>query len=202
VCTVPIGVVEAITTQSIGLNVITELIIGYALPGRPIAMMMFKTWGHVSMQQAIQFTSDFKLGHYMKIPHRVLFVCLVVSTVVAGTVQLCVQAWMFSNIEDLCSPDQKDGFICPATTVFGTASIIVCLSFVTFWLPILNACCCIVVGCDWATAPVLTRTALLWPLLLLPGWDSCTIIPVDFAPEVQDRFPQIRLLSNYLCWCK
>jgi hypothetical protein len=32
---------------------------------------------------------------------------------------------MFSNIEGLCSADQKDGFICPSTTVFGTASIIV-----------------------------------------------------------------------------
>lgn len=28
-------------------SVITELIIGYALPGRPVAMMMFKTWGYI-----------------------------------------------------------------------------------------------------------------------------------------------------------
>ena len=45
-----------------------ELIIGYALPGRPIAMMMFKTYGYTTMTQALQFTSDFKLGHYMKVP--------------------------------------------------------------------------------------------------------------------------------------
>jgi hypothetical protein len=36
--------IQAITNQQVGLNVITELIIGYALPGRPVAMMMFKTW--------------------------------------------------------------------------------------------------------------------------------------------------------------
>ena len=46
-----------------------ELIIGYALPGRPIAMMMFKTYGYTTMTQALQFTSDFKLGHYMKVPY-------------------------------------------------------------------------------------------------------------------------------------
>lgn len=34
--------IQAITNQQIGLNVITELIVGYALPGKPIAMMMFK----------------------------------------------------------------------------------------------------------------------------------------------------------------
>jgi hypothetical protein len=129
--------VQAMTNQQVGLNVITEMIIGYVLPGRPIAMMLFKTWGYITMVRALQFTSDFKLGHYMKIPPRQMFFCQVVATVVSGTVQLGVQSWMFSNIEDLCVPGQKDGFTCPAVTVFGTASIIVssccdtcCFSFV------------------------------------------------------------------------
>ncbi|KAF8505092.1 OPT oligopeptide transporter [Gautieria morchelliformis] len=124
VYTIPIGMIQAITNQQVGLNVITELIIGYALPGRPIAMMMFKTWGYITMSQALTFTSDFKLGHYMKIPPRPMFWCQVVATVIAGTVQLGVQAWMFTNIPDICNPKQKNGFICPSTEVFGTASII------------------------------------------------------------------------------
>lgn len=121
---IPIGMIQAITNQQVGLNVITELIIGYALPGRPIAMMMFKTWGYITMAQALNFTSDFKLGHYMKIAPRPMFWAQVAATAVAGTVQLGVQAWMLSNIEGICSPKQKDGFICPGTQVFGTASII------------------------------------------------------------------------------
>ncbi|KAJ6518167.1 oligopeptide transporter [Mycena vitilis] len=121
---IPIGMIQAITNQQVGLNVITELIIGYALPGRPVAMMMFKTWGYITMAQALTFTSDFKLGHYMKIPPRHMFTSQVVATVVAGTVQLGVQAWMFTNIEGMCDRDQKDGFWCPSTGVFGTASII------------------------------------------------------------------------------
>jgi hypothetical protein len=125
VCTLPLSVLSATTGQYLGLNVITELIIGYALPGRPIAMMLFKTWGYITMAQSITFTGDFKLAHYMKIPHRSMFFCQVVATIVAGTVQLGVQAWMFSNIEGLCDTDQKDGFICPVTIVFGNASIIV-----------------------------------------------------------------------------
>jgi hypothetical protein len=31
---------------------------------------------------------------------------------------------MFSNIPDMCNTHQKDGFICPNTEVFGTASFI------------------------------------------------------------------------------
>lgn len=55
-------------SQVVGLNLIAELVVGYALPGRPAAMMMFKTWGFIAMTQGLALTSDFKLGHYMKIP--------------------------------------------------------------------------------------------------------------------------------------
>ncbi|KAF9466766.1 OPT oligopeptide transporter [Collybia nuda] len=121
---IPIGMIQAITNQQVGLNVITELIIGYALPGRPVAMMMFKTWGYITMAQALTFTSDFKLGHYMKVPPRSMFIAQVLAAAVAGTTQLGVQAWMFTNIPNICDPHQKNGFICPSTEVFGTASII------------------------------------------------------------------------------
>jgi OPT family small oligopeptide transporter len=121
---IPIGMIQAITNQQVGLNVITELIIGYALPGRPVAMMMFKTWGYITMAQALTFSSDMKLGHYMKIPPRVMFTAQVFATAIAGTVQLGVQAWMFTNIRGMCTDDQPDGFICPSTEVFGNASII------------------------------------------------------------------------------
>ncbi|KAH7922259.1 OPT oligopeptide transporter [Leucogyrophana mollusca] len=121
---VPIGMIQAITNQQIGLNVVTELVVGYAIPGRPLAMMMFKTWGYITMAQALQFASDFKLGHYMKIPPRTMFWAQVSASVVSATVQLGVQSWMFTNIPDMCDPKQKDGFVCPSTGVFGTASVI------------------------------------------------------------------------------
>lgn len=46
---------------------------GVILPGRPIANVCFKTYGYMSMAQAVSFLSDFKLGHYMKIPPRSMF---------------------------------------------------------------------------------------------------------------------------------
>lgn len=121
---IPIGMIQAITNQQVGLNVIAELIVGYLLPGKPIAMMMFKTYGYITMSQALTFTSDFKLGHYMKIPPRSMFFAQVLCAMIAGTVQLGVQAWMFTNIPGICTPDQKNNFICPNTEVFGTASIV------------------------------------------------------------------------------
>lgn len=59
------------------LNIITEYIIGYVYPGYPVASMLFKVYGNVSMKQAIFFLQDFKLGHYMKIPPREMFLAQV-----------------------------------------------------------------------------------------------------------------------------
>jgi len=76
------------------------------------------------MSQALQFTSDMKLGHYMKVPPRSMFLCQIVATVVAGTTQLGVQQWMFANITNFCEQQQSDHFICPQTEVFFVASVV------------------------------------------------------------------------------
>ncbi|KAK2640098.1 hypothetical protein Ddye_027893 [Dipteronia dyeriana] len=56
------------------LNVISELIIGYLYPGKPLANVTFKIYSTISMGQALDFLSDFKLGHYMKIPPKSMFI--------------------------------------------------------------------------------------------------------------------------------
>ncbi|KAJ3783364.1 OPT oligopeptide transporter [Lentinula aff. detonsa] len=121
---IPVGMIQAITNQQVALNVIAELVIGYALPGRPIATMMFKTWGYNSMSQALIFTSDLKLAHYMKIPPRPMFFAQVICSIFAATAQLGVQTWLFENVKDICQPGQSDRLTCQNTEVFGVASII------------------------------------------------------------------------------
>ena len=56
-----------------GLNAITEYMMGLIYPGRPIANISFKVYGYMSMNQAVSFLNDFKLGHYIKIPPRSMF---------------------------------------------------------------------------------------------------------------------------------
>ena len=56
-----------------GLNAITEYVMGLIYPGRPIANISFKVYGYMSMNQAVSFLNDFKLGHYIKIPPRSMF---------------------------------------------------------------------------------------------------------------------------------
>ena len=63
--------------QTPTLNVISEYIIGYLYPGYPVANICFKVYGYISLKQGIAFLQDFKLGHYMKIPPRAMFMAQV-----------------------------------------------------------------------------------------------------------------------------
>lgn len=87
---IPVGIIQAITNIQLGLNVFTELIAGYMLPGRPTANMMFKTYGYISMTQALAFVSDMKLGHYLKLPPRTMFFGQLIATFWSALVQIAV----------------------------------------------------------------------------------------------------------------
>ncbi|KAK4852247.1 hypothetical protein QYF36_022349 [Acer negundo] len=125
--TLPIGIIQATTNQQPGLNVITELIIGYMYPGKPLANVAFKTYGYISMTQALSFLSDFKLGHYMKIPPKSMFIAQLVGTIVASTVYFCTAWWLLSSIPNICDESLLSAgspWTCPGDTVFYHASII------------------------------------------------------------------------------
>ncbi|GMN44352.1 hypothetical protein TIFTF001_013549 [Ficus carica] len=127
VFTLPIGIIQATTNQQPGLNVITEYIIGYIYPERPVANMCFKVYGYISMAQALSFVGDFKLGHYMKIPPRAMFMAQVVGTLVAVMVYTATAWWLMGEIPHLCDTSMlpKDSpWTCPMDHVFYDASVI------------------------------------------------------------------------------
>ncbi|KAI1353042.1 OPT oligopeptide transporter protein-domain-containing protein [Xylaria sp. FL0043] len=120
----PIGIIEAITSQEIGLNVLTEFIYGYIQPGRPLALMLFKTYGYITMSQALSFVADLKFGHYMKIPPRTMFMAQVVATTISCFIQVAVLNFALDNIDGVCGITQPQRFTCPGGRVFFSASVI------------------------------------------------------------------------------
>jgi len=124
IVSVPTGMLQAVTNQPIMTQVVDEVICGYMLPGRPIANMIFKATAFVPSNQAVAFSSNLKLGHYMKVPPRIMFLAQVVAAFVSCFVVTLVQDWMFSNIPDFCTAGQINGFSCPSTTTFASASMI------------------------------------------------------------------------------
>ena len=121
---IPTGMIQAITNQQIALNVMYEFLAGYLLPGKPVAVMLFKSIAFTGTNQSVGFCGDLKLGHYMKIPPRIMFFAQVISAFVVAVTVTLVQEWMFANVVDICQPHQPHSFTCPSTTVFATASLL------------------------------------------------------------------------------
>ncbi|GAB4834625.1 OPT super [Ancistrocladus abbreviatus] len=125
VFTLPIGIITAVTNQTPSLNIITEYIIGYIYPGYPVANICFKVYGYISMKQAITFLQDLKLGHYMKIPPRTMFMAQIAGTLIAAVVYLGTAWWLMETIPDICeSTPSKSVWTCPSDRVFYDASVI------------------------------------------------------------------------------
>lgn len=121
---VPQGLLEGITNQHVGLNIITELVAGYIFPGKPLANMMVKLYGFIPMRQGLDFSRDLKIAQYMKIPPRLLFFLQIVGTLVAGLANVGVQQWMRFHIKDICTTTQSSGFTCANGRTIFNASII------------------------------------------------------------------------------
>ncbi|CAD5191172.1 unnamed protein product [Musa acuminata subsp. malaccensis] len=127
VFTLPIGVILATANQAPGLNIITEMVIGYMMPGKPLANVVFKTYGYISMTQALTFLSDFKLGLYMKIPPKSMFFAQLVGTIVASAVYFGTAWWLLGTITSICDTSklpEGSPWTCPSDAVFFSASII------------------------------------------------------------------------------
>ncbi|KAJ3064653.1 hypothetical protein HDU98_011960 [Podochytrium sp. JEL0797] len=107
----PFGVIQAISGLALGLNVLTEFVIGLMIPGQTVSVMAFKSWGTNNLIQSLALTQDLKLGQYLHIPPYAMvfsqfwgtFVNAVVSTGAAyylmfGSGDLLAQAeWNFNN---------------------------------------------------------------------------------------------------------
>ncbi|RKP10400.1 oligopeptide transporter OPT family [Thamnocephalis sphaerospora] len=119
----PIGIITAISTQTPGLNIITEFVIGYILPGNPMANVTFKTYGYIGMYQGIVLLGDLKLGHYMKIPPRHMFISQMTGTIIAGVFNV-IAAYLMFSVEGICDPKLNPEWSCRSARVFYSASVI------------------------------------------------------------------------------
>ncbi|KAH7088482.1 OPT oligopeptide transporter protein-domain-containing protein [Paraphoma chrysanthemicola] len=121
---IPIGIVMAITNQQSSIYLICQLICGVMFPGRPVANMVFTTFGYISSTQGLKFASDLKLGHYMKIPPRILFKLQLSVTIISSLAQIGVLNWMLNYIPGICTPQAINGFNCPIARVHFNGSIL------------------------------------------------------------------------------
>ncbi|KAG0310137.1 hypothetical protein BGZ97_012762 [Linnemannia gamsii] len=108
VLTLPICTMKAITGSGPGLNIITELVCGYILPGKPIANMTFKCYGYMAMYQCQSLLEDLKLGHYMKIPPRSMFIGQFWGTLIGSVFNYLTMILIIDSQRDILNGNKEN----------------------------------------------------------------------------------------------
>ncbi|KAI9347420.1 OPT oligopeptide transporter protein-domain-containing protein [Zopfochytrium polystomum] len=115
---IPIGTIQAISGQQIGLNVMSEFLIGLILPGRIAAVMAFKTFSYMAMSQGLLLVSDLKLGHYIKIPPRAMFTVQLFATLMAVIVNIFTSFFIYEHFGKVQVPIDDTDPTGPTETVW------------------------------------------------------------------------------------
>ncbi|CCH42862.1 Oligopeptide transporter [Wickerhamomyces ciferrii] len=120
---IPFCILLSVTGIQMGLNVLVELIVGYALPGNGTALMILKALGYNIDGQAENFISCQKTAHYTRIPIRAVFRGQLIGSVIQVFVFLGVVNWSMSNIDGMCDLKQPQKFICANERTFYASSV-------------------------------------------------------------------------------
>lgn len=120
----PSGYVLALSGQLIGNNVFADVVGGYLLSKRPEAFMSFKAITVQSLITALQVTANMKLGHYMKIPPRIMLIVQLLATLIVTCVQVLVKTILRLTIPDLCSDTQPLGLTCVMANVYYVSALL------------------------------------------------------------------------------
>ncbi|KAG6812896.1 hypothetical protein H0H92_015631 [Tricholoma furcatifolium] len=76
--------------NGVATNQLMKMIAGAINPGRPVANLYFSMWSHDVVAQSIGLAGDLKIGQYLKIPPRVMFLTQVWGTILGAIINYVV----------------------------------------------------------------------------------------------------------------
>ncbi|WRT66966.1 uncharacterized protein IL334_003931 [Kwoniella shivajii] len=87
--------------NGIATNNLSKMIAGLMIPGKPVGNMYFAAWSHTVIANCVQLSNDLKMGEYLKIPPRVMFLTQLWGTVFGGAISYVVMISIVSNNADV-----------------------------------------------------------------------------------------------------
>ncbi|KAF9051472.1 oligopeptide transporter [Panaeolus papilionaceus] len=76
--------------NGIATNQLMKMVAGAINPGRPVANLYFSMWSHDVISTSINLAGDLKMGQYMKIPPRVMFLTQIWGTILGAIINYVV----------------------------------------------------------------------------------------------------------------
>lgn len=87
--------------NGIATNQLFKMIAGAINPGRPVANLYFSMWSHDVVATSIGLASDLKLGQYLKIPPRAMFLSQIWGTIIGCIVNYVVMVSITGSQREL-----------------------------------------------------------------------------------------------------
>ncbi|KAJ5173914.1 Oligopeptide transporter OPT superfamily [Penicillium coprophilum] len=87
--------------NGIATNNLSKMLAGLILPGRPIGNMYFAAWSHNVITNTVNLSNDLKMGEYLKIPPRIMFLTQVYGTVLGGFINYAIMISIVSSNREL-----------------------------------------------------------------------------------------------------
>jgi len=87
--------------NGIATNNLSKMLAGLFLPGRPVGNMYFAAWSHNVIANAVGLCNDLKMGEYLKIPPRVMFLTQIYGTVLGGFINYAVMISIVNGNRDI-----------------------------------------------------------------------------------------------------
>ncbi|KAK7532799.1 peptide transporter [Phyllosticta citribraziliensis] len=92
----------------IATNNLSKMMAGLILPGRPVGNMYFAAWSHNVISSCVDLCNDLKLGEYLKIPPRVMFLTQIYGTILGGFINYAVMDSIVTGNKELLAKGNGD----------------------------------------------------------------------------------------------
>ncbi|KAF8843877.1 oligopeptide transporter [Paxillus ammoniavirescens] len=87
--------------NGIATNQLMKMVAGAIAPGRPVANLYFTMWSHDIIGQSVGLAGDLKIGQYLKIPPRAMFLTQVWGTVLGAAINYVVMVSVVDAQRDI-----------------------------------------------------------------------------------------------------
>ncbi|PVU86309.1 hypothetical protein BB561_006747, partial [Smittium simulii] len=119
----PIAIVFAISTLRADPSILIQAFIGYLYPGRPVGNFAARSFGNMVLGQMLQSSENMKIGHYMKLPPRGVFLIQIVGTTICILTSLTTIKILEYKVSDLCQRTSQDWNCFSMNTMYSASSI-------------------------------------------------------------------------------
>ncbi|KAH8897889.1 peptide transporter [Thozetella sp. PMI_491] len=87
--------------NGIATNNLSKMLAGLLVPDRPVGNMYFAAWSHNVIGNAVTLSNDLKMGEYLKVPPRAMFLTQIYGTILGGFLNYAVMISIVNGNREL-----------------------------------------------------------------------------------------------------